>query len=1196
MKTIINPWIQWRRATALLLLGAASTLMVACGEPSENDSSANATTNTQLANDESGVIDVLFIGHGHREGKGGFHLSHVNAPLFNQALGREKIRLDYRENLELLTEEGLADVDAVMMYANYNELGLEREAALTNFVENGGAFIPVHSASACFECSEEYVKLVGARFVSHGDGVFNTRIAEGQESHPIMEGFEMFETWDETYVHADHNDEGRTVLMYREEEPWTWVREQGEGRVFYTAYGHDERTWGQPEFHDLLIRGILWAVGEDKREANRALAASLPVAEYEEHGTVPNYRRVEPEPKFQKAMNTEDSQALTMAAKDFELQLFVSEPDIVNPVAFTWDERGRLFVVEAPDYPHDMQEDGEGNDRITMCEDTDGDGRANNCKVFADGLSIPTGIVAVNGGFIVSQAPHFLFLKDTDGDDKADVRKVINSGWGTFDTHAGPNNLRYGHDNRIWGAVGYSATPDDTTQGEFQNGVYRMNVDGSEIQPVGQFSNNTWGLGLSEDFEVFGSTANNAPAWHVPLWRSYVYDRYEEVPPKMSAKIDDFTQVFPVTYNFLQVDAHGRYTAGSGFNLYTARAFPERYWNRGAFIGEPTAHLLGQFFLEPTGSTYAANNRGSIIASTDEWLSPVHAEVGPDGQLWVADWYNFIIQHNPIPTEESAGFDAESGDGNAHVNPLRDNQRGRIYRLVAKDSGNDATAYKPLDLSDADTATLVETLSNDNLFWRLTAQRKLVQEDRQDAIPALRGILQGEANIDAIGLDVASIHAIWSLQGFGAFSMDNEADRPVIEKALAHSAAGTRKNALKALMESPTEANLAAAADQLNDNDARSRLWALLAVGLQQPSAKTGELLLTHRTELPADEWLAETFVLAALRHDEHYWAALNSTDISVDGSFLKGFGAVEQTPEYMLAMRFFAEQGEDFTGTLNDWAEMSDGRLAPFSIAVLDAWRERGGEPSQSELDALQVIIDKVDSEAQMALKLRSAGLPLTFGNVEEEAYAQYHAENAFEPNVWGWGPVEHGEPLYQQHCASCHSGDGSGDKGLGAPAVAGMSTWYAQTQLQKFFAGLRGTHFKDPDGISMRAALDFLKIEPEPNRQMSFLGYYVESLEPVTPTASVDGNVERGAKLYATCVSCHGDEGKGNRDLGAPSLLNQADWYLLTQLEKFRSGARGGDPRDTRGREMAVFAKSLADEQALKDVVAYIHSLNDK
>src|SRR5690625_3558740 len=394
-----NLTIKW---TALRSLLQGATLLTLWALISACSGSENTVSQNHGAADsnDNGVINLLFIGHTHREGEGGFHLSHLNASLFNQALGPAKIFMEYVESLD--------------------RLGAEREALLERYVENGGAFLPIHSASACFECSPKYTKLVGARFVSHGEGVFNTTVAPGQESHPIMDGFEMFETWDETYVHADHNDEGRTVLMYREDEPWTWVREQGKGRGFYTAYGHDQRTWGQPEFHDLLIRGILWAVGDAKRNANRALVSTLPEGTYRDAGTIPNYRRVEPAPQFQEAFSVEDSMALTMVPPGFELQLFVSEPDIVNPVAFTWDEAGRLFVIESVDYPHDLVVDGEGNDRITMCEDTDGDGRADRCEVFAEGLSIPTGIMPLNGGFVVAQAPHFLFLKDTDGDGKAD--------------------------------------------------------------------------------------------------------------------------------------------------------------------------------------------------------------------------------------------------------------------------------------------------------------------------------------------------------------------------------------------------------------------------------------------------------------------------------------------------------------------------------------------------------------------------------------------------------------------------------------------------------------------------------------------------------------------------------------------------------------------------------------------------------
>lgn len=1159
----------------LLLLFAALPLGAALADTRDN---------------QAGVINLLFIGHSQREGSG-YHLSHVYAPVFNQSLGSEKIRLEYHEDLKLLTKEGLADFDAVMLYGNYADLTPEQEASLLAFVENGGAFLPVHSASACFGHSDAFVKLVGGRFHSHGWETFTTRIAPGQEKHPILQGYKGFETQDETYVHADHNEQNRTVLMLREDEPWTWVRQQGKGRVFYTAYGHDHHTWNQLAFHDLLIRGILWAVGDEKRAANRALVASLPKAKYEDRGTIPNYRRVEPPPQYQFPMNVKDSMALTQVEKNFELQFFVGEPDIVNPVAFTWDERGRLFIVESIDYPNELRQDGKGNDRITLCEDTDGDGRADKCTPFAEGLNIPTGIVAYDGGFIVSQAPHFLFLKDTDGDDKADVRILLNSVWGTEDTHAGPSNLRYGHDNHIWGAVGYSSVETDT-QGKFQNGVYRMKPDGTRIEPIGQFNNNTWGLGISEDFEIFGSTANNAPAFHVPLWRNHVFGKHEDLMPGMAARLENFSQVFPITPNFLQVDAHGRYTAGSGFNLYTARSFPQQFWNASAFIGEPTAHLLGQFFLEPKGSSYVAKNRGSMISSSDEWVSPVFTDVGPDGQLWVADWYNFIIQHNPMPTKESAGFDAELGAGNAHVNPLRDGKHGRIYRLVYKG----ADKYKPLDLSQADAAALVKTLSNDNLFWRITAQRKLVQEKRVDAIPALRAILLGQPKVDALGLDVAAIHAIWSLQGLGAFSMDNKSDQASIRRALIHSSAAVRKNAVQALIESGRLADLKTAGALIEDQDDKVRLQALVAVSKQPPSKEAAQSLLRLRAQLPTDPWLTQALVLASLSHVDYYWAGLTSDKPRMAKNLLQGFDSPEEAPEYLITKRQLINAPKDLSRILADWKSIKGGQLPMMVMAAIQTWRDRFQEPNPNELKHLQALINQMDSEGQMAVKLRASGLALNFDKVEDELYEKYHAQHAFSAHVWSWGLPESGEVLFKQHCTGCHSDDASGNKALGAPPLAGMENWYVQTQLQKFFAGLRGIHFKDPNGMSMRASLEFLQLEMDPNRDMSHLGYYLVTLPRGKQEVTVEGSAERGAALYAPCAACHGADGLGNQTLKAPGLAGQADWYLLRQLENFRSGARGADPRDTEGQQMASFAKMIADDQALKDLVAYIRELGEK
>jgi type 1 glutamine amidotransferase len=214
------------------------------------------------AEDGSGPLRVLFLGHSSTH-----HNSNVYFPILRDALAAESVQFDYVTTVDSLNVEKLKAYDAVLLYANHPKISPEQLAALQSFVESGHGFVPVHCASACFGHSMEFVNLVGGRFKSHKTGVFKAVVVKPE--HPVMRGFSEFESWDETYVHSDHNNAGRTVLMERVEgdvrEPWTWVREQGQGRVFYTASGHDERTWKEPGFQKLLLNGIVWSVGEKRR-------------------------------------------------------------------------------------------------------------------------------------------------------------------------------------------------------------------------------------------------------------------------------------------------------------------------------------------------------------------------------------------------------------------------------------------------------------------------------------------------------------------------------------------------------------------------------------------------------------------------------------------------------------------------------------------------------------------------------------------------------------------------------------------------------------------------------------------------------------------------------------------------------------------------------------------------------------------
>ncbi len=635
------------------------------------------------ADGPSKPLTVLFLGDkGH----------HVPAERFTQiapVLASRGIDVTYTEDMSKLNPTELAKYDALLVYANIDRIAPDQEAALLDYVAKGGGYVPVHCASFCFRNSDRCVALTGAEFQRHGTGEFDTKVVA--PDHPIMKGLEPFHTWDETYVHHKHNPADRVVLQTRAEgsgaEPWTWVRTHGKGRVFYTAYGHDERTWGQPPFHDLLERGIRWAANKGEViDHGVHVAKGLKPFEYQESDKIPIYipkaawgKQAEPSRKMQKPLDPADSVKHMALPAGFKAELFAAEPQIARPITMAWDHRGRLWIAESVDYPNELKRTGEGRDRIRICEDTDGDGKADKFTVFAEKLSIPTSLCFARGGVIVAQAPDMLFLKDTDGDDKADVREVLFTGFGTGDTHAGPSNLKYGFDNWIYAIIGYAGFQ-GRVGGEdfnFRQGFFRFKSDGSKLEFLRNTNNNSWGVGFSEDGLLLGSTANGCPSVYMPIPNRY-YEMVKGSSPKVLQNIADSNRFFPVTEKVRQVDWHGGFTAAAGHALYTARTYPKVYWNQTAFVSEPTGHLVATFTLYRNGTDVHSHNSWNLVASDDEWTSPISAEVGPDGQVWMIDWYNYIVQHNPTPE----GF--RTGKGSAYETPLRDKTHGRIYRIVSE--------------------------------------------------------------------------------------------------------------------------------------------------------------------------------------------------------------------------------------------------------------------------------------------------------------------------------------------------------------------------------------------------------------------------------------------------------------------------------------------------------------------------------
>ena len=823
----------------LIRLAAVSALLI---------SGLWAAPDTSAA--EGRPLRILFLGH-----ESPHHNSNEYFPILARELGRDAIYFDYETSVGVALERDyLFQFDGVLLYANHLEITRAQLDNLVDFVESGRGFIPVHCASACFTDQKRFIDLVGGRFRRHGAEVFTASIVNS--SHPAMKGVSEFTSWDETYVHDQHNEDNRTVLMVRKDdsnpdgEPWTWVRTQGKGRVFYTASGHDRRTWDDPGFHQLLKSGIIWSVGESTAAEHSQFLASRTALKYEKRDNIPNYeRRPEPLP-YQLPLSPEDSLDYTRAPIGFDIVPFASEPMIVNPMAMSWDERGRLWVIESVDYPNEIIAGRQGRDSIKILEDTNNDGAADKVTVFADKLNIPTSLVCVDGGVIVFQAPDALFMKDTDGDDKVDVTKTLFTGFGLGDTHAGPSNLRYGYDNWIYGTVGYSRF-NGNVGGEDHNfgmGAFRFKKDGSKMEFLHQYNNNTWGLGFNSDGEVFGSTANNNPSFFG------AFSAVSLGTPAGSAKMIASSSTFhPITPNIRQVDVFGGYTAGCGHAFATSDAFPESLRESVAFVNGPTGNLTGMYKVERDGSGYRAKNHFAFVASADEWFSPIAAEVGPDGHLWIADWYNFIIQHNPTPNNNRGGYDAQNGQGNAHINPNRDRMHGRIYRVI----WNGAPESSISSLNRNGVRKLVDALESPNQFWRLTAQRLLVERGSVNPVQARRLREMVMAN------NHSSLHAFSVLQSL------NLVDDELHTAILLAGSTPMKVAAIKAIPSEGDSSRLLYDTAVLTDADSRVRLAAFEKLSTITPDeiSKNVVLQLLKDSENRQDELLDAILKVCGQRH-----------------------------------------------------------------------------------------------------------------------------------------------------------------------------------------------------------------------------------------------------------------------------------------------------------------------------------------
>jgi mono/diheme cytochrome c family protein len=363
-----------------------------------------------------------------------------------------------------------------------------------------------------------------------------------------------------------------------------------------------------------------------------------------------------------------------------------------------------------------------------------------------------------------------------------------------------------------------------------------------------QFSNNTWAQSYNDAGDNFGGTANNAPIFYGGIPATAL----PTGKVNSAVRINAVTEAHPITPNFRQVDVMGGYTAAAGSAFVYSAHLPGRLQGR-ALVCEPTMKLVALMDVRPDGAGYKAFDQMNVFASTDEWASPVYAEVGPDGAIWVADWQNFIIQHNPTPNPERGGYKATTGVGGAHENPLRDHDRGRIYRIVSQKAPAPKTPVLQPDSGDS----LVQALGSDVQYTRLQAQHLLVEGRHNGAVPALKKLVLANKG------DTAAIHALWTLEGLGALDAETH------KAALYAADPRLRRNAIRALKTDAASQALFHGSGVIADPEPHTRLaaWVRLADFPTTPEIQKLVRSLAADPSTKSDEWLKEASRVLGKRH-----------------------------------------------------------------------------------------------------------------------------------------------------------------------------------------------------------------------------------------------------------------------------------------------------------------------------------------
>ncbi len=535
---------------------------------------------------------------------------------------------------------------------------------------------------------------------------------------------------------------------------------------------------------------------------------------------------------FAQALSPDEALVRFKVAEGFEVQLFASEPDVRQPVTMSFDERGRLWVIQYLQYPNPAglspvevdrylrtkydrvpeppPRGPKGADRVTILEDTDGDGRVDKTKDFVTGLNLASALAIGNDGVYVGQAPYLLFYPDRDHDDVPDGDpEVLLTGFGLEDAHAVVNSLQWGPDGWLYGAQGSTVTADVGGVG-FQQGIWRYHPPTKRFELFSEGGGNTWGLDFDAAGNVIaGTNWGDAVCLH-QVQGGYYVKGFSKHGPLHN----------PYTYGYFEHVKHTGHVGGHvtcGGIVYQADAFPPQF--RGKYIA---ANLLSNAIywhtLTPAGSTFTSEFGGTLLETDDIWFRPIDCLTGPDGSVYIADWYDQRANH-VIPVDDW------------------DKSNGRIWKIVAKGT----KPAEKFDLHALTSVQLVELLSHPNAWHRREARRVLAGRRDKAILPTLRKLIDG--NDDSLALE-----ALWALYVSSGWS------EPLALELLDHRDAQVRSWVVRLIGDESCELS-----PQVHER--------LVRLAAEDSSPVVHSQLACTAKRLPVDDALA--IVESLLRHSE---------------------------------------------------------------------------------------------------------------------------------------------------------------------------------------------------------------------------------------------------------------------------------------------------------------------------------------